>query len=58
MLAKEKFRFRPHASTEQASHTMINGILTELSDNRMVGGMFCDLQKAFDCVNHETLMDN
>ena len=36
---------------------MINGILTELNDNRMVGGMFCDLQKAFDCVNRETLMD-
>jgi len=57
MLAKEQFGFRPHASTEQASYSMINGILTELNDNRMVGGMFCDLQKAFDCVNHETLMD-
>jgi len=36
---------------------MINGILTELNDNQMVGGRFCDLQNAFDCVNHETLMD-
>jgi hypothetical protein len=57
MLAKEQFGFRPHASTEQASYTMINGILTELNDNQMVGGMFCDLQKAFDYVNHEILMD-
>jgi len=30
-------------------------MLTAMNNNQMVGGMFCDLQKAFDCVNHKIL---
>jgi exonuclease III len=57
ILANEQFGFRPHSSTEQAAYVMINGILSALNDKSMVGGIFCDLQKAFDCVNHELLME-
>jgi hypothetical protein len=44
-------------STEQAAFSLINSILTALNENQIVGGIFCDLQKAFDCVNHNILLD-
>ena len=39
------------------AYIMINVILKALDDKLMVGGIFCDLQKAFDCVNRDTLME-
>jgi len=56
-LAKEQFGFRPRASTEQAAYIMINGILKAFIDKLMVGRIFCDLQKAFDRVNHDIVME-
>jgi hypothetical protein len=28
-----------------------------MNNNQMVGGIFCDLQKAFECVNHKILLE-
>ena len=57
ILVHEQCGFRTHSSTEKAAFTLINSILTAMSNNSIVGGIFCDLQKAFDRVNHKISLD-
>ena len=36
---------------------LVNEILTALNNKQMVGGIFFDLNKAFDCINHAVLLE-
>jgi hypothetical protein len=56
ILASEQFGFRPGASTEKASFRSIDEVLKSLNTRMMTGGFFCDLHKAFDCVDHNILL--
>jgi hypothetical protein len=55
-LVQEQHGFRTHSSTEKASFTLLNNILTALNNKLKVGDIYCNLQKIFDCVNHEIFL--
>ena len=50
------YGFQSEVSTENASYILLNEILRALNNKQMVGGIFCDLHKIFDCINHAVLL--
>ena len=56
VLVNEQFGFKAKSSTAKAIFNLINEILEALISKKVVGGIFCDLEKAFDCVNHDILL--
>jgi len=57
ILNKHQYDFRSEVSTEKASHILLNEILAAMNCKQMVGGIFCDLHKAFDHINHDVLLE-
>jgi hypothetical protein len=56
ILVSQQFGFREKLSTEMPIYTFLRNILSRDKKHNVVG-LFCDLQKVFDCVNHDILLN-
>jgi hypothetical protein len=56
IIGKEQYGFQKGLTTDNAVYKLINEVLKALNNKQIVGGIFCDLTKAFDCVDHDMLI--
>ena len=57
MINTNQFGFHSNHSNEHALISLIETIKKSLHNGEIVCGVFIDLQKAFDIVNHEILLE-
>ena len=52
-----QFGFRLNYSTNNALMSIVENMQTELDNGKFAAGIFVDLKKAFDTVDHEILVN-
>jgi len=56
ILSTEKYGFRIGLKTDNAIYKLTSETLNTTNNTLLAGGIFCDLEKAFDCVDHDILL--
>jgi hypothetical protein len=56
ILTNNQFGFKKNSSTSNAIYKFTNDILMALNNKRKCSGIFFNLEKAFDCVDHNILL--
>jgi hypothetical protein len=54
--SSEQYGFRIGLNTDNAMYELTTEILNAMNNKILVGGIFCDLEKAFDCVDNDILL--
>jgi hypothetical protein len=54
--SSNQFGFRPGLGTEDAMKQVLSQFFNGINNSKKVAGLFLDIKKAYDCVNHETLL--
>lgn len=56
LLSSQQFGFRETMGTSDAIFSFLDHLYNLLNGGEAASAVFCDLSKAFDCVNHEVLL--